>query len=210
MHSNIIQALNWRYATKKFDVTQKISDSDLNTILEAARLAPSSSGLQPYKLIVVENPQTRQALLDATFNKSQLTTASHLVILATLKSIESAYIEELLDLNALVQNVAKDTLTGLRERFEKARERHIKDVFDWSGKQAYIALGMMVETAALLGVDACPMEGMDAQKFDEILQLDARGLQSQVMIAFGYRAVDDVTAARPKVRLPLETLVIKK
>lgn len=210
MHSNILQALNWRYATKKFDITKKVSDIDLNTILEAARLAPSSSGLQPYKLIVVENPEIRHVLVDATFNKSQLTTASHIVILATLKSIEPAYIEEQLDLNAIAQNVAKDTLIGLRERFEKARDRHMHDVPAWAGKQAYIALGMMIETAALLGIDACPMEGMDAQKFDEILQLDSLGLQSQVMIAFGYRAVDDTAALRPKVRMPLETLIIKR
>ena len=206
----IIKALNWRYATKKFDATKKISDADKTTLLEAARLAPSSYGLQPWKFIVVEKPELRTALRGAAWDQTQVTDASLLVILAVPKEYGPADIEKYVAFAAGVQGVPVEKMKGYLDMMLGAiAGKSQADIQVWNAKQAYIALGFMLETAALLEIDACPMEGFDKAKFDEILGLGALGLQSQVMITLGYRASDDTSASRKKVRFNASDVVIK-
>jgi nitroreductase/dihydropteridine reductase len=207
--TNIIQALHWRYATKKFDTAKKISDDTLNTLKESIRLAPSSFGLQPYKVVDVTNPDLRNKLRAAGWDQAQFTDASHFFVFAVPKDITDADVDAFVQLTATERGTSVETLAGYAGMIKgsvnaKTQEQKVT----WAAKQAYVALGMLLETAALLEVDAAPMEGFDPAKADEILGLAEKGLTSVVVCALGYRAADDVYAGLPKVRLPEDQLFL--
>jgi len=206
---NIINALNWRYAVKEFDPHKKLTEAQLETLLEALRLAPSSVGLQPWKFIVVENPDIRAKLRDAGYGQSKITGASHLIVIAVPKKIDDAHIDKFIRLTGEAQGKHTDSLKGLRDMAEGAvRGRTPDAVVEWSARQAYLALGVLLTVAAHEKIDACPMEGFDAGKFDEVLGLGERGLASQVAVALGFRSADDKYARLRKVRFPKEDVVI--
>lgn len=204
----IIKALNWRYAVKVFDINKKVSDEDLYTILESARLSPSSSGIEMWKFIVVKNPEIRIKLREVGDNQSKITDASHLIVFTYRTDTETNLIKERLERTAKIQNQSLETLDGLRTTLEKGLAKHIKqqDLESWVKSQAYIPLGMMIETSALLGVDAGPMEGFDPKKVDEILGLQAKNLKSVTMLALGYRG-EDPASTRPKVRREFDEVI---
>ena len=207
---NITEALKWRYATKKFDTTKKLSTEQLEIILESLRLSASSYGLQPWKFIVITNPDIRAKLRAAAWNQSQITDASHLIVLAVQKNVDAAYVDRFVDIVSKVKKVPVDALKGYADMMKgSVSSRTPEGVKEWSSRQVYIALGTALAAAAISGIDACPMEGFDAKQFDEILGLEKMGLESRVLMPVGFRAADDETAQAPKVRFCKEEVIVE-
>ena len=206
---SLLDKLKWRYATKKFDATKKLSAEQLDNLLEAIQLAPSSYGLQTYKVLVVEDEAIRKQLRDAAYGQTQLTDASQVLVFASETTIDEAMVNEFVDHIAEVRNIDRNYLTG----YEQMMVGTVNSLPDekkitWSHKQAYIALGFLLAAAAELEIDACPMEGFDAAKFDEILGLKEKGLTASVIAPIGFRAEDDDYAKLAKVRKSKEDLFI--
>jgi len=206
---SLLDKLNWRYATKKFDENKKISPEQLDELLSAVQLAPSSAGLQAYRIIVVENPEIKQKLREAARGQQQLTTASHVIVFAAETNLDSEYVKNYIDRIAATRGVDRANL----EAFEKNITHNINLMTEdvkivWNHKQSYIALGVLLSAAADLGIDACPMEGFEAGSFDEILGLKALGLTTSVIAPIGFRAEDDHLSKAAKVRRPKEELFI--
>jgi nitroreductase / dihydropteridine reductase len=206
---SLIEKLNWRYATKKFDHTKKLSAGQLDELLKAVQLSPSSAGLQAYKVVVVEDAAIKEQLRAAANNQSQLTDASQIIVFASETNLDEAYAKNYIDLVAKTRSVGRETLAG----FEQMLTGNINRLDDtqklaWSHKQTYIALGVLLTAAADLGIDACPMEGFNAAKFDDILGLKEKGLTTSVIAAIGFRAEDDMYSKLIKVRKPEEELFI--
>jgi nitroreductase len=206
-NETIVRQLNWRYATKKFDPNRKIQAPDWRTLEQALVVSPSSYGLQPWKFFVVENPDVRAKLRAAAFNQPQLTDASHLVVFARRKDFGVADIDRHVARIAQVRDVPAESLEGFRKAMLGTAQRPQEQTDAWVSRQVYIALGHFLATAALLGVDACPMEGFDAAQYDRILDLPAQGYHAQVLAAAGYRAEDDAYARLPKVRYSPEDVI---
>jgi nitroreductase len=206
---SLIDKLNWRYATKKFDDTKKLTDEQLNALLDAVQLAPSSAGLQAYRIIVVENPEVKAQLREAARGQQQLTAASHIIVFAAETNLDSTYIKNYIDRIAITRGIDRANLEAFETNITNNVNRMTEDVkIVWNHKQAYIALGVLLSAAADLGIDACPMEGFEAGRFDEILGLRALGLTTSVIAPIGFRAADDALAAAAKVRRPKEELFI--
>jgi nitroreductase/dihydropteridine reductase len=206
---SLIEQLNWRYATKKFDHTKKLSATQLDNLLQAVRLSPSSIGLQSYKILVVEDPAIREKLREAAHGQVQLTDASQVIIIASETKIDEAYAKNHIDLVAKTRNVGRESLAGFEKMINGALNNLSQDQkIAWSHKQAYIALGVLLTAAAELSIDACPMEGFDAGKFDEILGLRERGLTTSVIAAIGFRSDEDGYSKLSKVRKPGEEMFI--
>ncbi len=200
-NQEIIKALNWRYAVKTFDPNKKVSDADLAAILESGRLAPSTIGLEPWKFIVVENPGLRAKIRAVSWDQTKVTDASHLVVIARRTDAPSLP-GELITRTAKAQGKQESDLAGLKAMAEGGIAAFAGNpaVMDrWLAGQTYIPLGIMIETAALMGIDTGPMEGFDSKKVDEILGLEKENLASTTMLAVGYRG-DDSYASLPKAR----------
>lgn len=205
MSQEILAALHKRYATKVFDPMRKVSDEDLHIILESGRLAPSSIGLEPWKFIVVQKNEIRQAMRVASYDQTKVTDASHIVVIA--RRTDGAVLPaELVARAAIAQAVPESALDGLREMAENGVRRSESDLDAWLRAQTYIPLGLMIETAALLQIDTCPMEGFDAHQIDQILGLGERNLKTTTMLAIGYRG-DDAAEKRAKVRRSFDEVV---
>lgn len=204
---DLLESLNWRYATKKFS-EKKLSPENLHTIIEAINLSASSLGIQPYRLLVVEDKKIREELGIAAFN-SQVKEASHLLVFAAYDRVNKHHIEEYINRIAQVRETPKESLADFKDSIENyLLSRTDEQNFIWSTKQAYIALGTGLIAAANLQVDATPMEGFDAEKLDKILKLKEKGLKSVVLLALGYRDEENDTFSKlKKVRLPQEEFV---
>lgn len=199
----LIEVLNWRYATKKFG-QRKVTDEKVSEILEAINLSASSIGLQPYRVYVVENSEIKKQMGKGSFN-SQIVDASYLLVFAAFESITQQNIDDYFELVAKVRETPIENLSDYKGQASAyLLSRTDDENFKWSAKQAYIALGTGLIAAANLQVDATPMEGFDAEKFDTILGLKEKGLKSVVLLALGYRdAENDYMVNMKKVRLPL-------
>ena len=200
---SLIEHLEWRSAIKSFDPAKKLSKQQLDQLLAAVQLAPSSLGLQAYKILVVENPEIREQLREAAHGQAQLTQSSQVIIFAIEKNLDKDYGNYYLDLIAKTRGIGREALVG----FENMVLGTIESLTDeqklaWSTKQAYIALGVLLTAAAEMGIDACPMEGFDAAKFDEILGLKEKGLSAVVIAPVGFRSHEDVYSKMQKVRRP--------
>jgi nitroreductase/dihydropteridine reductase len=201
--------LNWRYATKKFDSTKKIAADKLQNILDAVQLAPSSIGLQHYRILVIEDAGTRAKLRAAAYGQSQITDASQLIVFAAETGINEDFGKKYIDNVAATRNVARETLAGFEGMVLGAITARTPDqLLIWAQKQAYIALGVLIAATAEQDVDSCPMEGFDPAQFDEILGLTEKGLTATVMATIGYRAADDDYSKLIKVRRPADELFI--
>lgn len=204
----ILEKLNWRYATKQYDITRKISAEDWETLEQSLILAPSSFGIQPYKFVVITDQETKEKLRPAAWGQSQITDSSHLVVFAHKKTLTDEDIEHYVDRIVEVRGVERETLTDY-ENIMKGSAKQAVDggyVEVWNSRQAYIALGFLLETAALLEIDVTPMEGFDAAQFNEILGLE--DYSAVVVAAIGYRdAENDWLANLPKVRMPEDELI---
>ena len=204
----LIEDLNWRYATKKYS-TQKVNGDDLEKIIDAINLSASSTGIQTYRLFVIENPEMRKELGSDSFNP-QIVEASHLLLFAAFDSISQETIDNYIRLVAKVREMPVEDLAGFKSALGALLTRTDDENFIWSAKQAYIALGTGLIAAAALHVDATPMEGFSTEKFDEVLGLKEKGLKSVVLLALGYRDEEnDKYAKLKKVRVPKEEFVIR-
>ncbi|HKJ47928.1 MAG TPA: NAD(P)H-dependent oxidoreductase [Christiangramia sp.] len=200
--------LNWRYATKKFDSEKEISQEDLNTLLESIQLTASSYGLQPYEVIVVKDQETRKKLKEVAWNQTQITDASYLLVFANLKSVTENYVDTYLDNIAETRNLSREDLKGMEDMIKNTTLKlSAESQNDWASKQAYIALGNLLSAAANLKIDTCPMEGFEAEKFDEILGLKDRNLTTAVIAPIGYRSDDDQYQHLAKVRKSKSDLI---
>jgi len=200
---------NWRYATKKFDSTKKISESDLNFLKEAVRLTASAYGLQLYKVIIIENPELRAQLLPAAYGQAQITDASHLFVFASQMNVGNAEIDAYLKNTSEIRELPLESLNGYGDYMKGAINPMPEDLKNvWTAKQTYLALGNLLNSAAELNIDATPMEGFDAAKFNEILGLDKLNLSAVVVAPVGYRHEADATQHHKKVRKSNEDLFI--
>lgn len=208
--STYIDDLNWRYATKKFDNTKEISAKDLDTLIEAIQLTASSYGLQPYEVIVVKDAALREELKAASWNQTQITDSSEIIVLANKTNISSSYVDSYLQDIAQTRGLKIENLAGLKGMLESTiLQLKPEDQSIWAAKQAYIALGNLLSAAAHLKIDACPMEGFDAVKYDELLNLKEKGLTTAVITTVGYRSEDDKAQHDAKVRKSKEDLISK-
>ncbi|MEM9821759.1 MAG: NAD(P)H-dependent oxidoreductase [Bacteroidota bacterium] len=197
----LIKNLNWRYATKQFDPTKKVSESDLENIKEAIRLSASSYGLQAYKVLIVEDQALREKLKPAAWGQSQITDASHLLVFCSYQDVKGEDVEELFDLKAEAYGKDKSDFEGYINFIKgKTTEMSAEQKGLWNARQTYIALGNLLAACAELKIDACPMEGFDSQAFGELLNLEEQGLNATVLATIGYRSTEDQTQHLPKVR----------
>ncbi len=207
----LTEALHWRYATKKFDPTKKIPAETWAALQQSLVLAPSSYGLEPWKFVIVDDPATREKISAAAYGQRQPVDCSHLVVFAGRKNMDAKDVEKFITHTAAVRGLPKDSLKGYQDTIEGSVERARKGGYldVWNSRQVYIALGVYLASAALLGVDTCPMEGFDPAKVDEILGLSAKGYGSLVLGPAGYRAADDKYAGLAKVRYPAQDVFIQ-
>jgi nitroreductase len=205
----LLQALNWRYATKKFDETRKIDPTLWAALEETLVLSPSSFGLQPWKFIVVTDQSTKDALVPVSWGQKQLSQASHIVIFAVKHPLTKDDVRRHLDRTAELHEIPIETLAGLEKVINGFVAQPGLDVRAWSTRQIYIALGNFMTAAALLGVDTCPMEGLDPAAYDRVLGLEGSGYYTVVACPAGYRSAEDHSAARPKVRFKAEHIVTR-
>jgi nitroreductase len=206
---SVLQQLQWRYATKKFDPSKTISDDAWKVLEQSMVLAPSSFGLQPWKFFVVGNPEIRSELLAHSWGQAQVVDASHLVVFAIKKDLSAADVDRYLDRMAEVQQTPVENLQKFGSIVKGFMEKppYPLDINDWSTRQVYIALGQFMTAAAVLGIDTCPMEGFVPTKYDEVLGLPAQGYKAVVVCPAGYRSDEDHSAQRPKVRFKTEDVV---
>lgn len=208
MHQAIIEALNWRYSVNEFDTNKKVSEHDLETILEAARLAPSSFGLQPWKFAIVENKEKREAIKGAAWGQAKVTDASHLLVVLSKEDMDVAYIENYVNDVSKTRNVPTEALKGYHDMMVGAvTSRTPENRNEWMALQSYIAVGMIVETAALLKIDAAPMEGFNPTEVGKIL--DIKGYTPRVLIGIGYRSENDKAAQYKKVRTAKDEVIVR-
>ncbi len=208
-NEQLVTQLNWRYATKQFDPSRKISAADWDTLEEALRLSPSSVGLQPWKFLVIDDPILRASLQQASYGQSQIVDASHLVVFVSRVNLSEADVDAHLANVAKVRGVSVEDLAPLRAMAVGGVIQAHDDAGRkaWAFNQTYIALGNLLTSAALLGIDACPMEGFSRDEYDRILGLTEQGLGAAVVATLGYRAADDKYAAAPKVRFDRGTVI---
>jgi nitroreductase len=207
--STLLENLNWRYATKKFDATKKISESDLNTLKEAVRLAASSYGLQPFKVVIVENPELREKLKAEAWGQTQITDASHLFIFANDLNLDSKSVEAYIKNISETRGVPTEALGGFSDMMNNVISNLSNEAKNiWTAKQTYIALGTLLSAAAELKIDTTPMEGFSPAAFNEILGFDKLGLNAVVVATIGYRHDEDDAQHHKKVRKSQEELFI--
>jgi nitroreductase len=206
---SLLQQLTWRYATKKFDTSKKISAADWSVIEEALVLTPSSYGLQPWKFIVVTDPALKAKLRPASWNQSQVEDCSHLVVLTAKQDITEADVDHFVARIAEVRGVSAESLAGYKGYMvgDLVKGPRHAVIQEWAARQTYIALGNLMTSAALLGVDACPFEGIEPAKYDDILGLQGTGYTTISACPLGYRAADDKYASAPKVRFEAKAVV---
>lgn len=207
--SNFIKDAQWRYATKKFDASKKISTQDLEILKEAIRLSSSSYGLQPYKVIVLENNELRTKLQPAAWNQSQIVDASQVIIFANVVNFGDAEIDAYIATLVKARNIELESLKGYGDFMKmKINELSADQNNTWTSKQTYLALGNLLNAAAELKIDVTPMEGFEAEKVNKILGLNELGLNASLIATIGYRHEEDVTQHFAKVRKSNEELFI--
>lgn len=207
--SSIISQLNWRLATKNFDPNKKISDNDFDMLIEVLRLTASSYGLQPWKFVVVKNPEIREKLLAASYGQSQITDASHLIVLCAKTYLSETDINEYLERTAEVRGLNLENLDGFKGMLNSFVGGKSSEMLQaWATKQTYIALGNLLTSCAMAEIDSCPMEGYDQGSYNQILELDKLGLTAAVVCPVGYRKEDAPESKEKKVRFSKEDLVI--
>lgn len=202
--------LEWRYATKKFDVSKELPSADLEYILEAGNLAATSYGLQPFQIIVVTDSAKKQALMGHAYNQGQVGENAALLVLAARTDVDASYIAEY---TARIENM-RGLPTGAVDGYKDMMTGHLTSLTEadrtvWAQKQAYIALGTMMVAAAEKEVDSCPMEGFDAAAFNEVLGLKDHNLHATIVLPIGYRSAEDGSQNYKKVRKSLSDIVIR-
>ena len=205
-----VRALQWRYATKKFDPTKILPQGKVEVLKRAFNLTATSYGLQPLKLVVIENKELQAKLRKASFNQKQIDTASHVLVICIEKEIGKEFIEKYFKYVQDIRQTPDDILHPFRESLiGDFEQKPLDEIRIWATHQAYLVLGTLLTVCAVEEIDSCPMEGFEAEKYDEILNLDEHNLQSVLALPVGYRAKDDFFAELKKVRRPLKETVIE-
>lgn len=210
MNQKIIEALQWRYATKKYS-KQKISDQDFETISSSFQLTPTAYGLQPLKIIWVETEAIREELKLVSYNQPQITEASHVLVICSHSILDDAYYQNHAELLVSTRGIPIENASKSVEYMQKNISALSEDTLkNWTAKQAYIAIGQLMHTCALLHIDATPMEGFQPDKVDALLDLASQNLQSVLILTLGYRSEEDPNASMKKVRKPMNELLEKR
>jgi len=206
---NYLDQLQWRYATKQFDTTAKIPTTLWDSIEDSLVLTPSSFGLQPWHFVVITDPQIMEALLPHSWGQRQVVDCSHLVVLCARDGMNGSDIENFLDDTVATRGGSREDLGQYQQLMEGFISNMNEDQKNaWATNQVYIALGQLMATAAALEVDACPMEGINPQEYDKILNVD--GYKTVVACAMGYRDNADKYASQAKVRYTKDVLIKHK
>ena len=204
---NYIEALQRRYSVKKFDNQRIVPQEKLLSILEAGKLAASSLGLQPYRMVIVESKEMKEKLISAYYNPSQISTCSHLIVLISKKNIETHYVDGYFRHISEVRAQDSESLQPFRKNINQFIDSlEIDTSLHWAEKQAYIVLGNLMFASALEQVDTCPMEGFKQDIIDHLLEIDTQKEKVSVTLAIGYRAEDDSFQQMKKVRKPDEKI----
>lgn len=206
----LLEQLNWRYATKQFDPTRKIPAEQWAALEEALHLSPSSLGMQQWAFVVVADPAVREQLKAASWGQPQITDASHLVVFTAKKEVTEKDVDVYMQRVAEVRGVSQADLSGFRDMVagsvlqgKSPGERAV-----WTSRQVYIPIGVLLTSAALMGLDACPMEGINPAEYDRILGLDEKSLTALAVVTVGYRSPEDQYARLPKVRFAAEEVIL--
>lgn len=207
---SVINNLKWRYATKRMNGVQ-VPQEQVDTILEAMQLAPTSMGLQPFTILEVTDAETKAKISPAIYNQPQITEGSHVLIFATWTDYSAEKVDAFINNVAQTRGISPDSLAGFRQMVEGSLARQTPESYlAWAQRQAYIALGVGLVTAAELKIDSTPMEGFDPDALDAVLGLKEKGLRSTVILTLGYRDTDnDALASAAKVRRNIDELVVK-
>lgn len=198
----LLKSLNWRYAVKKFDANQKISATDWQALKESLRLSPSSYGLQPWKFIDVQNPELRRLLRAQSWNQSQVEEASRFVVLTFKEKMDPQHIDQFIQATAKQRQISAESLKGFADMMigDLVTGPRSQVIDSWAQRQTYIAMGFLMLAAALLKIDSCPLEGLDANQYDELLGLKGTGYKTVAAVALGYRHTEDKYQNLTKVR----------
>lgn len=215
LKQDILDAYHFRHATKEFDPNKKVSDEDFQFIMETGRLSPSSFGFEPWRFVVIQNPELREKIKNTAWGAyGKLPEASHFVVILARTKKDTKYDSQYLqDHFKNVKNLPEDHMAKYLEKIEQFQKVDFdllegnRPLYDWAGKQTYLALGNMMTAAAQIGVDSCPIEGFDIEKMNKLLDeeelLEDGRFSISVMVAFGYRVKDPA----PKTRRPYEDIV---
>ncbi len=201
--------MNWRYACKKFDPTKQIRESDWNILAESLRTAASSYGLQPWKFLVIQNPELRQQLLPLSWGQTPVTDASHFIVFTYKEKMDEAHIEKHIQTTAKTQGIDASKLDGFKNMMigDLVKGPRSEIVNWWAQRQTYIAMGTLLTTASLMEIDTLPMEGLDPVGYDKVLNLTGTGWKTIAAVACGYRAADDKYQHSKKVRFEMKDVV---
>ena len=207
----LVTKLKWRYAVKKFDPSRKIPAEQWQALESALILSPSSYGLQPWRFIVVNDPAIRERLRAASWNQAQVVEASHTVVFAIKKDLNASDVGRFVRRIAQVRGMSVESLNSYKQMMLDFVAKAGKgfDINAWSAQQLYIAIGVFMTAAAVLGIDTCPMEGIEPNAYDRILGLGSQGYHTLACAAAGYRAVDDKSARLAKVRYETDEVIIR-
>ena len=205
---NIIESLEWRYATKKFDAEKIVSTSQINTLKKAFNLTATSYGLQPIQLVIVKNKEIQKELVTHSWNQQQVSQASHVLVICIQKELNEDHIESYFNLVKKIRNTPDEILAPFKDYLKNDIGQQTKEQLHvWMKNQAYIALGNLLTVAAIEKIDTCPMEGFIPEKYDEVLNLNAHNLTSALVLPIGFRAEDDYMKDLKKVRKNLEQVI---
>jgi nitroreductase len=208
-NEKLVESMKWRYAVKKFDPAKKLSESDWATLEQSLLLTPSSYGLQPWKFLVINDPKVRAELKAASWNQGQVEDASHFVVFVAKNDVDQTDVDGYIEFAAKTREVPQEKLSVYKQFMESdllGARKHM--MAEWTARQAYIALGNLMTSAALLGVDACPMEGLEPAKYDQILGLEKSGYRTIMACAIGFRSEEDHHSGARKVRKEKKDVIL--
>lgn len=204
---NYIKTQEWRYATKKFKTNKKVTSENLEKIKRSLQLSASSYGIQPYKILIIEDARLKAQLRPASWDQGQITDASHLIVFCNYTTVKHSDIDDYINLTAKTRDLELENLKGYGD-FMKSKIIGLstEEQFNWTKHQTYIALANLLSICSDLKIDACPMEGFNPEEYNEILNLKDKGLNASVIATIGYRSDEDETQHLKKVRKPIESL----
>lgn len=209
MKKTILKDLQWRYATKKFDPSKKLSEEKIKTLKEAFNLTATSYGLQPIKLLVIEDAKTKKELVPLTMHQKQVEDASHLLVFCVVSSIDAAYVTDYFDMVHKTRGTSKTVLAPFRDiLIQNFNQKDTNEVFAWAKNQAYLSMGNLLTVCALEKIDSCPIEGFEPEAYDTYLNLKEKGLRSVLVMPVGYRDEEDFFSELKKVRKDISNTVI--
>jgi len=207
--NNILDALEWRYAVKKFDDKASLTEQQILEVKKVFNLSASSYGLQPYKMIVVQNPELKEKLVPASFGQQQISQSAAILVFAVRTDFGMDYIDQFFKDMSTKRQIPLENLEGYKNFMKGSFANKSEDeISSWATKQVYLTMGHMLASLAALQIDACPMEGLDPQAYDKILDLDAKQLKTIIAMPIGVRAPDDASATALKVRKDLSEIII--